>query len=138
MIRRATLDDLETCVEHGSNFHAYSIWKDIPFDREATKQFIGRLIVGGAVFLSEDGMIGGMLNPLYFNPSYVMSVELFWWAPKEGRELRLAFESWAEEQGVAGHQMGCLADEKAPIVTRLLRRAGYSPVETGFLKRVSQ
>lgn len=138
MIRRATIDDLALCVEHGAKFHAYSIWKDIPYDAEATGRFIAGLIEHGAVFLSDDGMIGGLLNPLYFNPAYVMGVELFWWAPKEGRALRLAFEQWADEQGAHGHQLGCLADDKAPLVTRLLRRAGYVPVETGFLKRIDR
>lgn len=136
MIRRATHADLDTVVRFGADFHAYSPWKSIPFDTDATREFVGRLIDGGVVFISETGMIGGMLNPLYFNPAYVTAVELFWWATKNGRELMQTFEDWAIEKGAHGIQFSALGDDKAERMAQLFDRAGYRKVETGYYREV--
>lgn len=135
-IRKATRDDLDFIADMGRDFHAYSPWSDIEFDREATKEFIGRVIDGGVVFLSDAGMIGGILNPLYFNPCHVVAVELFWWAKSGGRGLMNAFETWAEESDAKGIQFSALGDDKADRMSVLFNRAGYRKVETGYFKDV--
>lgn len=134
MITRATHDDLDTVVGLGRRFHAYSPWRDVPFDPDSLRAFCGRLVETGVIFLSEDGLIGGLLNPLYFNPSYVVGAELFWFAPKEGRELRIAFEEWCRENGAHAVQFSALGDEKSDTVEALFKRSGYRKVETGYLK----
>lgn len=98
---------------------------------------MAKIIEHGAIFLSDDGMIGGVLNPLYFNPAYVTAAELFWWAGRDGTALRLAFEEWGREQGVVGMSFSGIADEHAPAIARVFRRAGYLPIETAFFKRAS-
>ena len=134
MIRKATHDDLDRIADLGGDFHAFSPWREVPFDRDSIKAFCARLIDGGVIFLSDDGLLGGLLNPLYFNPAYVVAAELFWWAPKEGRELRLAFEEWAKEMGAYAVQFSALGNEKSETVGKLFQRAGYRKVETGYLK----
>lgn len=137
MIRHAAPADIPELVELARDFHAYSPWADlIPYDPEGMADFIGRLIEHGVVLMSEDGMCAGLLNPAFFNPSFVMAAELMWWAPKDGRALRLAFEEWALANGAHAVQFSGLGDDRAPTIAKLFKRAGYTPVETGFFKRL--
>lgn len=136
-IRIATLDDIPEMLELARQFHAYSPWRDIPFDAESAKAFGAGMIIGGIVFLSEEGMLGGVLHPLYFNPAFKVAAEMFWWAPKGGGALRAAFEAWAHSNGAAGIQFSSLADDRAPALARMFRRAGFVPVETGYFKRLA-
>lgn len=135
MIRRAGEADLDRIVELGAAFHAYCPYRDIPLDREGFRQFAARLIEHGAIFLSDDGMIGGLLVPLYFNPAVVMGAELFWWAGKTGKGLREAFEQWARDEGAQGVQFSGLTDQRAEIIRKVFERAGYTAAETAFFKR---
>jgi hypothetical protein len=136
-IRKATLNDVPAIVDMGVQFHAYSPFKDIPFDPEATARFVAGCIETGAVFLSEHGMCGGVVAPFYFNPRFTQATEFFWWSPVkgEGRELREAFEAWAKEAGASAVQFGALADGKYEDVARNYTAAGFKPMETTFLKR---
>jgi hypothetical protein len=137
MIRRATLADLQECTDLGIQFHAYSPWSQFPADRDHLSEFMAGIIEHGVLFLSDDGFIGGILNPLYFNRNIVTLAEMFWFAGREGTALREAFEAWGHEQGVVGFNFSGIADEHAPAIARVFRRAGYHPVETGFFKRVA-
>lgn len=135
MIRLGTTDDLDRITDLGEAFHSYSPYRDIEFSREGFRTFAEKLIEGGAVFLSEDGMLGGCLVPLYFNPAVVMGAELFWWAGKTGKPLREAFEAWARDQGAHGVQFSGLCDQRAETIHKVFQRAGYAPAETAFFKR---
>lgn len=136
MIRKATHDDLDAVVSFGSDFHAYSPWREIAFDRDATKAFCEMLINGGVILISETGIIGGLMNPLYFNPSYNVACELFWWATSGGRELMKAFEDWGVENNASAFQFSALGDDKSERMAQLFDRAGYRRVETGYFKEV--
>ena len=136
MIRKATHDDLDRIADMGRDFHAFSPWRKIPFDRDSTKDFCARLIDGGVILISDHGMIGGLVNPLYFNPDFSVGCELFWWAKSGGRALMEAFEEWAMEQGVSGLQFSALGDGNAERMAQLFDRAGYRKVETGWFKEV--
>lgn len=136
MIRRATLDDTETAVAFAKEFHAESVHSWIPVDDEALAAWMAGLIGGGAVFLSEHGIIGGVILPLYFNPAVKIAAEMFWWAPQEGRALREAYEEWARSEGAVISQFSGQRNERSETVEKLFRRAGYVPVETGFMKRL--
>lgn len=135
MIRQATTDDLDRIVELGAAFHAYCPYSEIPLDPDGFRTFAAGLIEKGAVFLSEDGMLGGLLVPLYFNPAFLMGAELFWWAGKTGRQLREAFEEWAKEQGAQGVQFSGLTDQREETIRKVFERAGYARAETAFFKR---
>lgn len=134
MIRRAGLADVPLIVEMGAAFHAYSPWRDVSFDPNATAAFVAGLVERGVVFLSEAGMIGGILSPSFFNPAHLVAVELFWWASGGGGALREAFEAWAREQGAHGVQFSALGDQNSERMAGMFARAGYRPVETGYFK----
>lgn len=136
MIRKATHDDVSMVVDMGSEFHDYSPWRSVPFDRDATSAFVVNLIDHGVVFVSDGGMIGGLMNPLYFNPAFAVGCELFWWAKFDGRKLMKAFEEWAQENGARGVQFSSLGDEQSERMAVLFDRAGYSKVETGWFKEI--
>lgn len=134
MIRKATYDDLDRIADMGGDFHAFSPWREIPFDRDSTKAFCAKLIDAGVIFLNDGGMIGGVLNPLYFNPSHIVAAELFWWGRKHGDELRTAFEDWAKENGASGCQFSTLWIGENDRVGELLQSTGYRKVEAGYYK----
>jgi hypothetical protein len=136
LIKRATADDLDTVVRLGTDFHAYSPWRDDPLDPEAFRVFLGGVIDNGAVFLCGESMILGALVPLWFNPSVVIAFEVGWWAPDgNGRKVREAFEAWAKENGANGVQCAALADDNLDRVERVYSRAGYQKNEVAFVKR---
>lgn len=136
MIRKAVHDDLDRIVSMGRSFHAYSPWSNVPLDSQSLREFLAKIIDSGVILLGENGMIGGIMNPLYFNPSYVVAAELFWWAESGGRELMKAFEEWGAENGAYGYQFSALHDEKSERMDALFNRAGYRKVEAGYFKEV--
>lgn len=137
MIRRASAADVAIAVQTAKEFHAESVHAHIPVDDDALTAWMGGLIDVGAVFLSDHGIIGGLISPIYFQPAYRVAVELFWWAPKEGRALREAFEAWAAEQGADAIQFSGQVNDRQATIEKIFRRAGYEPVETGYVKRIT-
>lgn len=135
-VRRATQADINECVSLGLEFHAYSPWSMFPANRDHVTDLMRNLIEHGVVFLSDHGIIGGLLNPLYFNRDLTTAAELFWFG-EDGAGLREAFEAWGHENGVVGFNFSGIADDHAPAINRIFRRAGYAPVETAYFKRVS-
>lgn len=135
MIRKATHDDLPEILKLGAEFLAYSPYAWAELDPDAFATFAGHMIENGAIFLSDYGMIGGILSPLYFNPSVVLAAELFWWARTEGKALKAAFEAWAVEQGCAGITFTGLTDHHEAAIRRIYSRAGYAASEVAFVKR---
>lgn len=133
MIRFATLDDLPDVVEYGRRFHAMS-QQPFPYSEEAATGFSAGLIENdaGCVLLSDHGFIGGMLAPAYCAPAWVMAVELFWWAEKDGMRLLRAFESWAVDRGAQEVRMTSLA--ALPKADAILRRKGFEPAEISYRK----
>ncbi|MGB1214785.1 MAG: hypothetical protein ACPG4X_15575 [Pikeienuella sp.] len=135
MIRKATTQDIPGVVDFGARFHAQS-QQPFPYDTEAVAEFVGNIIKSpvGAIFLSETGMIGGVLTPAYCAPDWLMAVELFWWAEKGGVKLLKAFEVWAEDMGANEVRMTSLASlERAD---GLLKRLDYAPTEISYRKLV--
>lgn len=133
-VRQATSADLDRIVDLGAEFLAYGPYAFIELDREAFRQACANLIENGVIFISDEGMLGGLLNPLYFAPTVSMGAELFWWAPRGGRQLRLAFERWAQEKGAIGVQFSGLMDSRLDTSRKLFERAGFRPTEVGYLK----
>lgn len=136
MIRRATIDDLSRAVAFAVEFHAESVHADIPVNIEALSAFMAGLIEQGAVFLSNRGLIGGVIAPAYFNPEHRMAVELFWWAPTDGQPLRRAWEDWAVQQGAATSNLTSQVNARSQAIEKMYRRAGYVPTEVTFVKRL--
>lgn len=137
MIRRAGTDDISAIVDMGAMLHATGPWADVEYDRNATAAFVAGILEKGAIFLSEDGMCGGAIFPFYVNPKFQVATEFFWWAPKGGQPLRDAFEAWARDNGASAVLFSGLQNERLPAITHIYRRAGYTPGELSFVKRVA-
>jgi hypothetical protein len=135
MIRQATHEDMSRIVELGGQFLGLGPYAWVPLDVAAFEAFAAQLIRDGVIFLADDGLIGGCLYPFYFNPSVVMTAELFWYSPKNGRLLREALEGWARERGCAAITFSGLANEREATIRKLFQRADYQPTEVAFVKR---
>lgn len=135
MARKATPDDLPRILELGDAFRAMGPYAWAPLDAEAFATFAAGLIESGVIFLSDEGMLGGCLSPLYFNPSVILAAELFWYAPKAGDDLRQAFEAWAKDNGCQAVACSGLANEREAGIRRIYSRAGYRATEVAFIKR---
>ena len=136
MIRQATQDDLDHVASLGLDFHAASPHSVDPVDMDGWRAFAAQLIDHGGVFVSEGGMIGGFLAPLYFNPAIRYAYEAFWWSPdRKGRELMSAFRQWAKEAGARGIQWTALHNDFLPRVDAIYRRAGAVPTEVAYRER---
>lgn len=122
--------------ELGAEFYGISPWKGhIDLNADDLRGFLANLIGGaGVIFINDNSMCGGMLSPLYFNHSAVVSVELFWFSRGEGGDVRKAFEEWSVDNGAQLIQMTCLANEKEAGMRRLFRAGGYQPKEIALFK----
>lgn len=138
MIRQATIEDVPRIVALGAEFLAECPYSWVPLDAEAFGAFAAGMIEHGVIFLSDDGMIGGVISPFYFNPAVTMAAELFWWARSGGQELRQALEAWGRERGAQALTCSGLTGEREAAIRRVYARAGYHPAEVAFVKRLQQ
>jgi len=136
VIRKATHDDMAEILRLGAEFLAECPYSWVPLDAEAFAAFAGGMIEKGVIFLSDDGMIGGVISPFYFNPAVTMAAELFWFARSEGRQLREALEAWGRENGASALTCSGLTGEREPAIRKIYARAGYLPAEVAFVKRL--
>lgn len=134
MIRRAEPGDIPALVEMGRRFHEAS-GIAAPYCEQATGAFLKGLMGSpdGAVFITEGGMIGGVIAPAYCTTEWKMAVELFWWAEdRQGIRLLGEFERWAAEKGANEVRMTTLSGLEA--AERILERRGYAPREISHTK----
>lgn len=132
-IRHATEADIPALLSHGQAFHAASGFP-MGFDVSAVSALLSGLISSdsGAVFCTDHGLIGGAITPAYCDPKWLIAVELFWWATKDGLALLHAFEVWAKERGAQEVRMTSLA--ALPRADAILKRKGYAPCEISYQK----
>lgn len=132
MIRPATESDIPALVAMGQKFSEAA---GTPFDKGDVAEFVSALIgsENGAVFVTDGGMIGGVLSPAYSCKSWLMAVELFWWAEdRQGIRLLKAFEEWAASRGASEIRMTTLAAIDGP--QKIMARRGYAPIEISYQK----
>ena len=135
-VRVAQFEDIDRVCELAEKFHQYSSHRDMPFEPEGFRASAMAMIMDGAVFLSAEGFAGVTAIRLYFCPSHLCAVELFWYCPREGRALREAMEAWGRLRGCAWIQFSSLADEHEKALERIYRKSGARRVETNWLKRL--
>lgn len=91
----------------------------------------------GLVMASEDGVIGGMVAPVYFSPGVRMMEEHFWWATKGGKDLLKAFENVSRETlGAHFLMLSTLEDARTDVIDRIVSRRGYRPIERRYAKEL--
>lgn len=139
-VREATPEDFDAILEIGQRFHAFSPWRDRPFDADATRDMLNRMMASDdAVLLwNGTGILGGIVAPIYFGGG-IVAQELFWFADRSGRELLDAFEAWAAGKGAAGVLMISLAiDERTDQrMEAIYQRRGYALRERTYYKDLS-
>lgn len=126
MIRAATIEDAEHCARLGLKF--IDAAQMPPATLDGCLAFCQVLIPSesAGVFVSEIGVIAGVLAPLYYNPQHVQAVELWWWAEDgNGGKLLAAFEEWAWARGASDINMSTLDHFTPPGVDKMLLRRGY-------------
>lgn len=135
MIRQATSADLPWVVELGAQFHAEDRWSGtLTFAPESFWATCEQLLEVGAIFLSERGVIGLVVNPSIYNHATRVASELFFWAPDgRGDALRRAAEAWTKQHADV-LVMG--AHEPGPVerIANWYRRKGYTPIGRQFAK----
>lgn len=142
-VRRATPGDTDLVAELGHKFiHAAGM---PPATVEECRTFCAHIIPQpmAGVFVSERGVIAGVAAPLYYKPSHMQVVELFWWAEdRQGQALLDAFEEWgvamimAPEVTGGDINMSTLEHFSHPGVEMLLKRRGYEGRDKTFRKVV--
>lgn len=135
MIRRATEADLLALLPFAEAFHAYyPLTAGREFDPIAQARGLLSFIEGenSVVLMHDHGAIGGIVSPLWCDPSVKVATELFWWAERDGLALKTAFEEWARATGADYVQMISIFGKRD--VAPIYRRSGYMPVEACFVR----
>jgi len=134
-VNKAGVSDIPRIVDYLADFHAQSGLM-APFDAEDAADFVGALVASddAAVFVSDRGVIGGAVVPIFFNANWLMAVELFWWSRGDGVRLLRVFERWARVRGAREIRLASLSS--IPRSAKLIARCGYVPAEACYIKVV--
>ena len=98
----------------------------------------------GVIFLAEqdgqiEGALGGVIHPDLYGTELIAE-EFFWFIRKESRGAGIGlyrkFEEWARGRGAVEIQMVHLLDLMPEKVGAFYRRAGFTPIETRYSKRL--
>ncbi len=144
IVRDATLKDCPRMVRLGLAFRAAAM-PDIPFDPAYADAIARQHILADdrVALVLEDatgpGVVGLLLGRIGRHDLAPVSFaqEVLWWIEPahrgHGRQMLEAFERWARERDAAF--VGMVGrDERTG---RFYQRAGYQPVERGFLKELA-
>ena len=131
-VRPGTVADVPRMVELAGRFYDAS-GLPMPFERAAVEAQMLACVTepGRCGLVSEGGLICGALAPLLSAPSWIMAVEIVWWAEDgSGLALLRAFEAWAREVGANEVRMTTL--HRMPRTGRAMERLGYRPEEISY------
>ncbi len=137
-VRTATAEDIPALVEMGAKFHAMSPHRFMgEYHPEAVANMLAYMAASAILLTNGEGVIGGVVAPVYFDPGKLMAEESFWWAEKGGGELLVAFEHEARARGAAFVLLSTLHNDRSHIVDRVVSRRGYAPVERRYVKELT-
>jgi len=138
VIRAASVEDLAHIIELAARRHAASGAPGV-FDAGVLARSLRQHVLpGGGCFVSDRGVIAGMLAPLWYDEAYRVAFEWFWWAEDgRGRDLLAAFEAWAVALGADEIRMSAVDAHRGGAVSRVLVGRGYQPFETSFRREAA-
>jgi hypothetical protein len=139
MIRRATGDDIPAMVRMGREFLAMSPHAALgEYDMMAVAKMFSFMIASpqSVLLTNGDGLIGGVVTPVYFAPGKWMLEESFWWAVRGGRELLAAFEREGRLMGADFVLLSTLENGRAAVIDRVVSRMGYRLLERRYVKEL--
>lgn len=144
-VRFARNSDAGSIVDLLRQSHAAARWT-FPFDPvRAHALFCHHLQSEKAcvLVLESDGAVSGLLMASVFDHPFgagLCATETVWFIDEKARGRRSlkmldAYEAWAKEQGCA---VICMASLAINDVSRIYIRLGYAPVETHFMKALTE
>lgn len=139
-VRQATEADIPAMVEMGRRFHAMSPHKGMgEYDAAAVGRVLAFMIVSpqSVVLTNGDGVIGGTLSPVYFNPAKWQLEENFWWAERGGQDLLAGLFDWGRERGASFLMMSTLENDRSDVIDRLMCRKGFVMLERRYMKEIA-
>lgn len=137
MIKRATPSDILHVATLGHKFIEAAQMPAATI--EQCIDFCARALASDdcGCFISDQGVIMGVLAPLYYRPDYRIVSELFWWAEdRTGSALLAALEDWAREKGANRMSMSTLDGFQGGRADDLLKKRGYFLHEKTFNKEL--
>lgn len=140
MTHRATLSDIPGLVSMGERFHAMSPHHGMgEYDRTAVSRMLRFMIANDncLVLTNGTGAIGGVVAPVFFDPSKMMMEESFWYAGKGGRDLLKAFCAEARLMGADFILLSTLEDDRIKGIDRVVGRMGFAPMERRYIKELA-
>ncbi len=149
MIRLANIEDIPRIVELGAMFHCSTVIKDIiPYDPDSMAAMVGGMLFDPArvVMVMElngliVGGIGGFIEPIYFNHSFMSAQQLFWFVAPEYRSLKSlrlldAFCEWGTDNGARIVWTAAKLGKKFSGMNRMLKRKRFSMLDATYFKEV--
>ena len=100
MVRLAILEDLPRLIAMAEAFLYESGYADFyGTDDQSIESTLANLINSQSLLTDgENGMVGFLVFPMYFNVNHLVSQEMFWWVSKEKRGTRLGIELLKEAE----------------------------------------
>jgi hypothetical protein len=144
MVRLAVLEDLPRLTEMAKAFLDESGYADFYGTDDDSIEFTLTNLINAQSLLTdgENGMVGFLIFPMYFNVKHIVSQELFWWVSKEKRGTKLGIEllKEAEKQskklGAKSMFMISLDHLHGDKVGDLYKRMGYTKNEQVYMRRL--
>lgn len=142
MIRLATIEDMPELLRMGKSFFDASGYGNVTcFNSLDAENLLITLIENECVLTDgKNGMIGFVVFPLFFNSTYKLSQELFWWVDKNERKGRLgisllkAAEKKSKEKGADSMIMLSINDLDGNKINRIYEATGYSRQEQSYMR----
>lgn len=146
-VHLATPDDVQDLVDMIVESHKDPVFDQFgPVDEKSLEEFFGHAVAAGCVLIARRsmgraiGMIGIIVTPLFYNPSYRAACTFSWWVhPLDrtsgvGAELIRRAEVLAREFGARGLAVVTRAD--SPAAAQRVRNLGYVPKEANYYKEL--
>jgi hypothetical protein len=131
LIRPLTIDDLPFALKIGRKFCELA---GVSYNKDALTGSLLKLIDDGIVLRSDQGIIGGIVYPMYMSGELVAQ-EFFWYSEGgDGQDLLKAFESEAKKLGATKVIMMSLANEYQSKINEIYESNGYKHLESHFMK----
>lgn len=147
VVRPATHADIPEIVRMGRLFWDQTALRDIPFCPDSIAFTCREMMANELLLMAEvDGHIAGSVGataaPMYANRSYFAATELFWWVEPQfrdsgiGRMMLKGIEDAARQRAVQIFSMIALEQVEPEKAAAIYARAGYTPTERAFTKRL--
>lgn len=145
MIRQATVDDIQACVEMSRAFWKHTAYTDA-FDENHVESMVClaldcQLLLVLEIDGSVEGFAAAISQPLLANAAVIQVTELAYWINKAhrgcyGLVLIHELEQAAKDRGAAYINMIAMESSSPDVAEAIYKRCGYQKIETTYCKRL--